>query len=271
MRNRILSTRLTDDQIALFYLGQEGFVIKFRDKYILIDAYLSDHCNRCGGVPGMWRRQYDPPMQPRELDFIDAVFVTHGHDDHADPDTLSELVKVNHKAVFVCPEPIGELMASFGIPRERILPARVGEEMDFGWMKVIPVPAAHDTLQVDEAGRSEALGYRFSLGGIELFHAGDTLLYEGVEDWLEGVDVAMLPVNGRDFFRTGAGIVGNMDAREAAVLCATLGVKLLIPMHYDLFAVNDLPLSLVAGFIERYGEGVPFHAFRPGERLIWAK
>ena len=38
----ILNTELTGNQIGIFYLGQVGFLIKYNNKYIVIDAYLSD-------------------------------------------------------------------------------------------------------------------------------------------------------------------------------------------------------------------------------------
>lgn len=39
----ILNTKLTDTQVALFYLGQEGFLFKYKETHILIDPYLSDY------------------------------------------------------------------------------------------------------------------------------------------------------------------------------------------------------------------------------------
>ena len=36
-KNFILDTELTEHQSALFYLGQEGMLIKYQNKHILID------------------------------------------------------------------------------------------------------------------------------------------------------------------------------------------------------------------------------------------
>ena len=33
-KSLFLNTKLTDDQVALFYLGQEGFLIKHKETYI---------------------------------------------------------------------------------------------------------------------------------------------------------------------------------------------------------------------------------------------
>ena len=45
-REKILALPLTDAQLAFFYLGQEGYLLKFRDTYILIDGYLTDSTAR---------------------------------------------------------------------------------------------------------------------------------------------------------------------------------------------------------------------------------
>src|SRR5439155_941090 len=75
------------------------------------------------------------------------------------------------------------------------------------------------------------------------------------------VDVALLPINGRDHFREGAGIVGNMDHREAAQLATDAGVDVLVPMHYETFATNrGYPAHLV-DVVDR--EGLPLTVVVP--------
>ena len=99
MKEKILQTKLLPDQIAFFYIGQVGFIIKFRDKYIMIDGYLSDYVDRnCCREGVTWGRRYPAPIRPEDLDFIDYVFCTHAHFDHMDPDTLSAVARVNTKA-----------------------------------------------------------------------------------------------------------------------------------------------------------------------------
>ena len=53
-----LETQLTGRQAALFYLGQEGFLIKYQDSYYLIDPYLSDYVDRnCCTATVTWVRR----------------------------------------------------------------------------------------------------------------------------------------------------------------------------------------------------------------------
>ena len=92
------------------------------------------------------------------------------------------------------------------------------------------------------------LGYVIDDGVARVYHAGDTIVYEGQAERLRalGADVALLPINGRDHFREAAGVVGNMDHREAARLAEEAGVDVLVPMHYDTFAQNlGFPAHLV--------------------------
>jgi L-ascorbate metabolism protein UlaG (beta-lactamase superfamily) len=52
------------------------------------------------------------------------------------------------------------------------------------------------------------------------------------------IEIALLPVNGRDPVREADGIVGNLDTAEAVQLARRLGARTLIPYHWDGFAGN---------------------------------
>lgn len=99
------------------------------------------------------------------------------------------------------------------------------------------------------------LGYVVDFGGARVYHAGDTIWWPGQEKLLRdlGVNLALLPINGRDPLREAENVVGNMDHREAAQLAAAAGVEVLVPMHWDMFAGNlGFPDQLVA-VVERLG------------------
>jgi L-ascorbate metabolism protein UlaG (beta-lactamase superfamily) len=84
------------------------------------------------------------------------------------------------------------------------------------------------------------LGYVIEADGVRLYHAGDTIHYDGMEAVLRAfdLDAALLPVNGRHAEREARGIVGNLNEREAAWLAAEIGAGILVPMHHDLFVGN---------------------------------
>jgi L-ascorbate metabolism protein UlaG (beta-lactamase superfamily) len=90
-------------------------------------------------------------------------------------------------------------------------------------------------------GEYRFLGYVIELGGVRVYHAGDTIRYDGMAERLRAlrVDVALLPINGRSPEREAQELVGNLSASEAADLAADAGIGTVVPMHYELFARNS--------------------------------
>ncbi|MBI3970889.1 MAG: hypothetical protein HY332_06330 [Chloroflexi bacterium] len=50
--------------------------------------------------------------------------------------------------------------------------------------------------------------------------------------------MALIPINGRDWFREQRQIIGNTDYREAADLGHAIGADVIVPTHFDMFAGN---------------------------------
>ena len=273
MKNRILKTKLTEDQLAIFYFGQESILVKHQEKYYLFDGYLSDYVDRnCSNDLVRWVRRYPAPLGGEALDFVDYVFCSHGHYDHADPYTLSALARVNKKAKYILPAPLVDTALSYGVSRADILPAYADLPLDLNGITVLPVPAAHEELSPGENGEYDALGYRITFGDTVLFHAGDCCIYDGLAERLGRVDIACLPVNGRSYYkRYVQDIIGNMTAAEAAELCGSIGCDLLVPMHFDLYDVNGLATPAVIDGIESVNKTLRYHIFKPAERYIYQK
>jgi L-ascorbate metabolism protein UlaG (beta-lactamase superfamily) len=93
-------------------------------------------------------------------------------------------------------------------------------------------------------------GYVVEVDGVRVYHAGDTLAWVGLAGVLRDlrVDVALLPINGRDAEREAAGIVGNMDHREAVELAAEVGCRTLVPMHFGMFASNTVDPEIAVAY-----------------------
>jgi L-ascorbate 6-phosphate lactonase len=85
------------------------------------------------------------------------------------------------------------------------------------------------------------------------------------------IDVAFVPINGRDFFRSREGIVGNTDYREAAHLAEELDFGLVVPTHYDLFAFNAADPGYFASYLYNLNHKRRHKILRPGELLYFVR
>jgi L-ascorbate metabolism protein UlaG (beta-lactamase superfamily) len=248
--------------VAIWWLGQLGFVVKGQGRTLAFDLYLSDY-------PGNVTRSYPPLVPASDLTGLDIVFCTHDHIDHLDPWTLKPLADASPRAVVVTPEvSVPQVAAVF--PADRVVGSRADEPLHVGGVEIWPIPAAHDRLQEPERGH-RFQGYIVLLDGVALCHTGDTVMYDGLVERLreKQVDVLLAPINGLDYFRTRRDIIGNLGVREAADLAVAAGVKLLIPAHWDLFAGNAENPGHLFEYLARFHPEQPCHYMARGERFIY--
>jgi L-ascorbate metabolism protein UlaG (beta-lactamase superfamily) len=253
-------------RLHLWWVGQSGFLVAWRGRHALLDPYLSDSLTRkYAGTDKPHERMTARVVDPARLDFVDVVSASHAHTDHLDADTLRALPEVE----IVAPEAHRELAAErAGAAPERILGLDDGEAAGAGGFSFTAVPAAHEAIERDAAGRMLHLGYVVRCGPHAIYHAGDTVRYDGMAERVReaagpgGIAVALLPINGRAPERR---VVGNLDGEEAAMLAHDLQARLAVPMHFEMFAFNTEPPDAFAAACERVGQ--PYAVLRAGERL----
>jgi L-ascorbate metabolism protein UlaG (beta-lactamase superfamily) len=126
------------------------------------------------------------------------------------------------------------------------------------------VPAAHEQLEIDEEGSHKFIGLLVEVGSYTIYHSGDTLLYDGMTDILKQwkIDIALLPINGRDPQR---GVAGNLWGEEAAQLAKDIGAKVVVPCHYDMFEFNTVSPDSFTKTAKQIGQ--PYYVLQNGERL----
>lgn len=219
-----------------------------------------------------FKRAFPPIIEPSMLKDIDGILVTHEHEDHLDLATIKELSLVSTNTSFIVPAPCESLLCNV-VSKMTIKLAKAGEPFTIKGFKITPIPAAHTNYMVDDKDDHVYLGYFLEINGIRLYHSGDTvitpLLIEKVKEFKP--HVAFLPINGGDFFRTSRGIIGNMSFREAADFSVTVGVDLVIPIHFDMFPINrENPAYFVDYLFHQYPTQ-KFHMMVPGERFIYHK
>lgn len=120
---------------------------------------------------------------------------------------------------------------------------------------------------MDGRGRHKALGYVIEAAGLCIYHPGDCAPYEGLEANLEPyrIDLALLPVNGRDAERRAGGVPGNFSLEEAVALARSRGFGSSLGHHYGLFDFNTIDEAAAGAYLARLGGEPPFALARLGE------
>ncbi|HEV8655061.1 MAG TPA: MBL fold metallo-hydrolase, partial [Candidatus Limnocylindria bacterium] len=186
---------LTPGTVALWWLGQAGFAVRAGGLVLLIDPFLAP----------MAERVSPPAFDPADAADVDVVMCSHEHYDHLDLASLPAIARASPKARFVVPRPLVDAVAAAGIPRARILGAQPEERIRLDGVTVYPLPARHGVGMADaytfgrelSGGLYRYLGYVVDDGVARVYHAGDTVAYDGQVERLRAlrVDVALLPIN----------------------------------------------------------------------------
>ena len=256
-----------NNQLNLWWLGQSGYLIRWQNHHLLLDPYLSDSLTRkYAGTDKPHIRMTERIIEPSQLNFIDAVTSTHNHTDHLDAETLGPLLSANPALKVIVPRANLAFAADrLGVQASRLTPIQTnGASIQIGPFTFFAVPSAHETLQVDGNGDHKFIGYIIQVAGKTLYHSGDACLYDGLVNTLKSwrIDVAFLPINGRDPAR---GVAGNFTAHEAVDLGEEIGAKCVIPCHYHMFEFNSV--SPDAFKIYALHRNVPHRILQCGERL----
>ena len=187
------------DGVQITWLGHDGFKLK-RDRVVYLDPYkLKD-----------------------ESEPADLVCVSHEHSDHLSLDDLKRVVTPTTTIVTI---PACE-QAVQGLGPKAVRVVKPGDRLEVEGVGVEAV-AAYNTSKFRPSGQpfhpaaDGKVGFIVSLGGIRIYHAGDTDHIPEMAS-AKGVDVALLPVSGTYV----------MTADEAIGACRAIQPKLAIPMHY---------------------------------------
>jgi L-ascorbate metabolism protein UlaG (beta-lactamase superfamily) len=218
------------------WLGHACFLVEHGGKRTIIDPFVTGN-----------------PRSPLSLDKVpplDAILVTHGHDDHLG-DAIP-LAKKNPKAVLVAPYELAKFCESRGAPN--VHPMHLGGAHDFPFGRVKLVVALHGGAVAGDDGThtTHACGYVLTMGGTRIYHCGDTALTMDMQLLRGGVDVMLAPI-GDNY---------TMGIEDAARAVEFVKPTVVVPMHFGTFPVIDVDPR---AFEQRVGGLARVVVLRPGE------
>jgi L-ascorbate metabolism protein UlaG (beta-lactamase superfamily) len=258
---------LMDDEKSfhLWWLGQSGYLLQWSGKRVLIDPYLSESLTKkYADTDKPHTRMSELVINPKLLKNISVVTSSHNHTDHLDAETLIPVLKNNPGITFLIPEANRAFVAE-RVKCEKGFPVGINDKQSVTVDEFTfhGIPAKHNEIERDEKGNCKYKGYVIEFGGNKIYHSGDTIWFDEMENLLKPflVDVAILPVNGNDPLRK---VAGNLNCKEAAELGKAIGAKCVIPCHYDMFTFNTTDVREFVKEAERINQS--YKVLRGGER-----
>jgi L-ascorbate metabolism protein UlaG (beta-lactamase superfamily) len=198
--------------------GHSCFELSDGETRVLIDPFLKPN-NPAAVTTG---EEVDPTH----------VFISHGHADHM-ADAVGVATRTGAECVAIVE--IANWLEEQGV--ENVYDPNLGGTVRFewGWVKLVPawhtstLPGSAEAPFSPTSGTTtgSAAGLLVNLGGVTVYHAGDTCLFSDMKLIAERnpVDVALLPVGGHY----------TMDRHDGVVAAELVGAGTVIPMHFDTF------------------------------------
>ncbi|HEV8607369.1 MAG TPA: MBL fold metallo-hydrolase [Tepidisphaeraceae bacterium] len=252
--------------VHLWWLGQSGFLVKYGNRYLLIDPYLSDSLTKkYANTDKPHVRMTERVVDPARLDFVDVATSSHNHTDHLDAETLIPLLRANPAAKIVTAAANREFAAErLKIDPAMIVAADEEKTVNVAGFLITGIIAAHPRMERDAQGRSKYLGYVIQAGHCTIYHSGDTLWHDAIIEQVKRfkIDIALLPINGD---RPERRVAGNLDGPQAARLAKAINAREVIPCHYDMFEFNTA--SPVEFERECHKIGQSYGILRAGQRM----
>jgi len=160
------------------------------------------------------------------------IAISHGHADH-----MADAVPVAKRTGAHCVAVVEIANWLEGLGVENVSDPNLGGTVrfDWGWIKLVPawhtstLPGSAETPFSPTTGTvvGPAAGLLVNIGGLTVYHAGDTCLFSDMKLIADRnpVDVTMLPIGGHY----------TMDRHDGVVAAGLVGAGTVIPMHYDTF------------------------------------
>jgi L-ascorbate metabolism protein UlaG (beta-lactamase superfamily) len=210
-----------------------------------------------------------PVFQPKETYELHAVLISHLHYDHLD---IHSLKKLTENPLVLIPKGAGKLLEKNGIaPFQEI---QIGDQVEIGSVKIRATYADHLNGRGPLGAKGDCMGYLIE-GETSIYFPGDTLLFPGMAEISNDLDIALMPVWG-----WGPDLGGkHMTPIQAADALTLLKPKLAIPIHWGTYlpmgmawmkpAFHYMPPKIFSDHAHKVAPQVDVKILDPGESITY--
>jgi L-ascorbate metabolism protein UlaG (beta-lactamase superfamily) len=160
---RFFDLSLKKNELAVFYLGVSGFIVRSLSQTVLFDP------------AGMLKDD-----EVKALKTVNLVLFTHDHMDHFSSGKTQAIFKATAAPILAEPKVANKLRGK--IPADKLVSAESGKTYSFGGVTATAIQGIH---------RGPIMLYQIKMDGITLFHGGDSG-YVSLNDYPS--QVAIVPV-----------------------------------------------------------------------------
>ena len=189
--------------------GHACFLMEHDRHRVMIDPFLTGNPKAVIG--------------PKDVPQLAGLLVSHGHGDH-----LGDAVELSRRdqAPIVAPYELAEFCESKGATVHAM---HIGGAHEFPFGRVKLVAAVHGgAVEGDDGSHTtHACGFVLTMGGVRIYHCGDTALTMDMQLLQGRVDVMLAPI-GDNY---------TMGIEDAVRAVEMVKPKIVIPMHFGTFPV----------------------------------
>jgi len=221
----------------IIWIGHSTFLIKKEGITILTDPVFSDRASPFKNVGP--ERLIPPAISIDQLPKIDFVTVSHNHYDHLDINSLKEISKLHHEAIFFVPIGDGKLLKR----------KRIKNVYEFNWWESYSVegltltftPVQHWSKRgLFDRNKSLWGGWYFNFDDYSMYHAGDTGYSNDFIDTrlkLGAPKYAFIPIGAYnpEWFMAES----HVNPEDAIKVMLDLEAEKAFGMHWGTFALTD--------------------------------
>lgn len=252
------AARAEQGQLALTYVGHATVLIDMDGTRILTDPVLRYQFRAL--------RRHAPDLDLGVLPSLDAVLVSHFHLDHLNP---ASLWLIPPETLILVPEGGRKMLRRYHL--RHVIEMTPGRSVAVGALEVTATHAEHDGRRYPWGPPIDALGFLVT-GSRQVYFAGDTSLFQGMQTISDHIDVALLPVWGWGRMKQ-----DHLSPHDAALTLRLLRPRVAVPIHWGSLLPQGLhrlkpelltrPPEEFAHHAARLAPHVQVHVIEPGASL----